>query len=81
VPIECAYDESVGGFKVSISNHVFANKRAFDFILQELGERQSKQWISPIKERITYVAAEDSIQKILAPLAQQYKKRLPVRAI
>lgn len=74
VPIECAYDESVGGFKVSISNHVFANKRAFDFILQELGERQSKQWISPIKERITYVAAEDSIKKILAPLAQQIQK-------
>ena len=74
VPIECAYDQSAGGFKVSISNHVFANKRAFDFILQELGERQSKQWISPIKERITYVAAEDSIQKILAPLGVQIQK-------
>lgn len=74
IPIDCAYDKSAAGFRLSISNHVFANKRAFDFILQELGERQSRQWISPIKERITYVASEDSIHKILTPLAQQIQK-------
>lgn len=69
IPIECTYDQGAAGFRISISNHVFANKRAFDFILQELGERQSRQWISPIKERITYVGAENSIQEVLAPLA------------
>jgi hypothetical protein len=68
IPLECGYDESAGGFKLSISSHVFANKRAFDFILQELGERQARQWMSPIKERITYVSAEDTIESVIAPL-------------
>ena len=74
VPIDCMYDDSAKGFKVSLSNHIFANKRAFDFILQELGERQSKQWMSPIKERITYVGAEDSIIQNINPLVTKIQE-------
>lgn len=68
IPIECEFDDDLKGFKVSLSSHVFANKRALDFVLQELGERQARQWMSPIKERITYVGAEQSIKDVLDPL-------------
>ena len=74
IPIECVYDEKLKGFKVSLSSHVFANKRAFDFILQELSERQSRQWLAPIKERITYVSAEDSIVETIAPMVTKIQE-------
>lgn len=68
IPIECEFDNDLKGFNVNLSTHVFANKRALDFVLQELGERQARQWMSPIKERITYVGAEQSIKDVLDPL-------------
>lgn len=68
IPLECEFNEEQKGFEVSLSTHVFANKRALDFVLQELGERQARQWMSPIKERITYVGTDQSIKDVLDPL-------------
>ena len=74
IPLECEYSDTSKGFKLSLSSHVYANKRAFDFILQELGERQARQWLSPIKERITYVSAENSILSVLEPLVNKIQE-------
>ena len=68
VPLDCSYSEEHKGFKIKISSHVYANKRAFDYILQELGERQARQWMSPIKERITYVDSQQSILDAISPM-------------
>lgn len=68
IPVDCVYIEAERGFQIKISSHVFANKRAFDFILQELGERQARQWMSPIKERITYVGSQQSILDAVSPM-------------
>lgn len=74
IPLDCSYSESDRGYQVKISNHVFANKRAFDFILQELGERQARQWMSPIKERITYVSSEQSILDAISPMVTKIQE-------
>jgi len=74
VPIECVYEESLKGFKVTISNKIFANKRAFDFILQEMNERQAKEWLSPIKERISYVGSDKSIVQAIEPMVTKIQE-------
>lgn len=65
IPIESEIDDNVKGYKLTLSNHIYANKRAIEFILQELGERQSRQWLSPIQDRITYVEPDKSIKSVL----------------
>lgn len=74
IPIETEHDEIKKGYKLTISNHIYANKRAIEFILQELGERQSRQWLSPIQDRITYVESDKSIKSVLDPSIDRIQK-------
>lgn len=66
VPIEV--ERSEGGYVLRLLSHVYANKRAIDYVLQELGERQQRQWLSPITDRITYLAPDQSITDAVQPL-------------
>ena len=68
VPIEATRLSDEGGFVFKILNHLYVNKRAIDFILQELAERQKRQWLSPIKERINYLTPEQSLADVAGPL-------------
>lgn len=74
IPIESESDEATRGYKLKLSSHIYANKRAIEFILQELGERQSRQWLSPIQERITYVESDKSIKSALEPSIDRIQK-------
>ncbi len=71
LPIETLRDARTGTYTIQFKNQLYANKRAIDFILQELGERQQRQWLSPIAERITYLTASDGIDKVIEPLVIQ----------
>ena len=71
LPIETQRDEKSGTYLLRFTNQLYANKRAVDFILQELGERQQRQWLSPIPERITYLGTESSVLSVIEPLAVQ----------
>lgn len=66
VPIDL--ERSEGGYVLKLLNHVYANKRAIDYVLQELGERQQRQWLSPITDRIIYLAPDQSITDAVQPL-------------
>ena len=68
LPIDVQRLVDGAGFSFQIQNHLYANKRAIDFVLQELGERQKRQWLSPISERISYLTPEQSIAQVAAPL-------------
>ncbi len=68
LPIESLRDERSGTYRLQFKNQLYANKRAIDFILQELGERQQRQWLSPIPERITYLSGNRSISDAIEPL-------------
>src|SRR5262249_496549 len=52
VPLEVTRLGEGAGFSTALINHLYANKRAIDFVLQELSERQKREWLSPIQERI-----------------------------
>jgi very-short-patch-repair endonuclease len=71
VPIDVQRVPDGGGFVFSLVNHLYANTRAIDFVLQELGQRQKREWLSPIKERITYLSGEQSLAEVARPLFRQ----------
>lgn len=71
VPIEVQRIADGGGFVFNLVNHLYANKRAIDFVLQELGQRAKREWLSPIKERIAYLAPEQSLADVARPLFRQ----------
>ncbi len=71
VPIDVRRVPDGGGFVFSLVNHLYANTRAINFVLQELGQRQKREWLSPIKERITYLSPEQSLADVARPLFRQ----------
>jgi len=74
VPIEVTRGD--GGYTLTLLNHLYANKRAIDYVLQELGERQLRQWLSPITDRITYLAEGESLADAVQPLFRKIANAL-----
>jgi hypothetical protein len=52
------------GFTVKVVNHLFCNRRAIDFVLQELAAGLQRAWVSPIQERITYLDENQSVYEV-----------------
>lgn len=67
LPLDVSRDEVTHSYTLKFSNQIYANKRAIDFILQELGQKAARQWLSPIQNRITYLPATSSVASTLAP--------------
>ncbi len=67
LPVVVSRDAKSGNYVLDLKNQLYANKRAADFILQELSQRQQRQWLSPISERITYLTAEQGIVSAVEP--------------
>jgi AAA domain len=67
VPIE-VQRLTEGGYVFKLLNHLYANKRAIDFVLQELGERAKRQWLNPISDRIMYLTPEQNLADVAQPL-------------
>ncbi len=68
VPLDVERSSRDGAYTLKIVNHLYANKRAIDYVLQELAGRHSRAWVSTITERITYLQPEQSIFEVAAPL-------------
>jgi hypothetical protein len=74
LPLETRRDDQHGTYTIKFTNQLYANKRATDFILQELGSRSQKQWLSPIPERITYLTSTESVLGVLEPMFKKIAK-------
>lgn len=74
LPLETRRDDQQGTYTVKFGNQLYANKRATDFILQEISASQQKQWLSPIPERITYLNSTDSILDVIRPMFARINK-------
>jgi very-short-patch-repair endonuclease len=68
VPLDVERSQRDGAYVLTFVNHLYANKRAIDFVLQELAGRHSRAWVSTITERITYLTPQQSIFEVAAPL-------------
>ncbi len=67
-PIRVERDSKTTAYTIQIVNHLYTNRRAIDFALQELAEQNGRIWKNPIRDRITYFAQEQSIYEIAASL-------------
>lgn len=61
LPIEVQRETSGAGYQLKLVNHLYANRKAIDFVLQELAAGLNRAWVSPIPERITYLKPEQSV--------------------
>jgi hypothetical protein len=74
LPLETRRDDQHGTYSIKFTNQLYANKRATDFILQELGSRSQKQWLSPIPERITYLTSIEPVLGVVEPMFKKIAK-------
>lgn len=65
-----------GGYNFTLLNHLYANKRAIDYVLQELGERAKRQWLNPVSDRIIYLSPEDNLVDVAKPLFRKIANAL-----
>lgn len=65
-----------GGYHLTLLNHLYANKRAIDYVLQELGERAKRQWLNPISDRIIYLTPDDNLADVAKPLFRKIANAL-----
>ena len=68
IPITVHKDDNGRGYLCKFTPHIYANKRALDFALQELGKRQAREWLNPVKDRINYLKPEENYAEVAEPL-------------
>jgi len=68
LPIEIDRKEDTAAYEIKIINQLYANRKAMDFALQEISAGIKREWVSPIKERITYITPAQSIYEIARSL-------------
>ena len=71
IPVDVQRLPESGGYIFNLVSHLYANKRAIDFVLQELSERQKRAWLSPINDRISYLNPGESFADVARPLFSQ----------
>jgi hypothetical protein len=64
VPLEVERQPDGTAYRVTLVNQVFSNRAAIDFVLQELAQGHRREWASPIQERISYLAPEQSLLEV-----------------
>ena len=68
LPLSVERNADSPNYHVRALNHLYANRRAIDFALQELAEPDGRVWVNPIRDRITYLTPDQSIQEVARPL-------------
>lgn len=71
LPVEAARVKDGTGYLLTITNRLFANRRAIDFVLQELSAGLQRAWTSPIQERINHLDPRQSIFEVAHQMFRQ----------
>lgn len=74
VPGNVQFDDSKSEYVIEFDPHLFVNKRAVDFILQERQGTVERILISPVDDRIVYLSETDSF---IAEMEKILKKLVP----
>lgn len=64
VPVQVDKLPDALGYQLTLINQLFANRAAIDFVLHELAQAKMREWVSPIQDRINYLAGEQSIYEV-----------------
>lgn len=68
VPIEAEKQPDGSGYSLKLVNNLYVNRKAIDFVLQELANERQREWVSPIQERINYMTPEQTIYEVARTL-------------
>lgn len=64
LPIQAEKLPDGAGYELTLINQLFANRAAIDFVLQELAAAKTREWASPITERINYLQPVQSVYEV-----------------
>lgn len=64
LPVEVERSADGSGYSLCVVNHLFANRKAIDFVVQEVSQSLNREWVVPITDRITYLTPEQSIFEV-----------------
>lgn len=76
LPVDVERAKDASGYTVSLTNRLFVNRRAIDFVLQELAVGMQREWVSPIRERINYLDPQQSLFELAHLLFRQIANAL-----
>lgn len=76
IPLEVEFDDKRATFQLTADPHLYVNKRALDWIAQEVSAQSGRTFISPVLDRILYLNEDDTFLE-----AAQRQTQAMVRAI
>src|SRR5690606_37176656 len=76
LPLDVERAKDASGYTVTLTNRLFVNRRAIDFVLQELATGMQREWVSPIRERINYLDSQQSLFELAHLLFRQITNAL-----
>jgi len=76
IPLEVEFDNKLAVFHLRADPHLYVNKRALDWIAQEVSAQSGRTFISPVLDRILYLDETDTFLE-----AAQRQTQAMVRAI
>lgn len=76
VPLSFVWDKETSEFRLGLDPHLFVNKRALDYVLQELGRAQDRRALSPVEERIHYLREDATLLDEVACILDKVQARL-----
>lgn len=72
LPVDVVRSSDGNGYTLTlVASPLFANRRAIDFVLQELAQGLQREWVSAIRERINYLSPEQSVFEVARGLFRQ----------
>ncbi|HEX7633853.1 MAG TPA: AAA domain-containing protein [Noviherbaspirillum sp.] len=80
VPLEILFDDQTTSFVLKADPHLYINKRALDWIVQELVQSTGRTFISPVEDRILYLSGTESFADAAAKQLKSMVKSLEVAA-
>ncbi|MFV2058996.1 MAG: AAA domain-containing protein, partial [Thiohalomonadales bacterium] len=77
LPLEVRLEESI--FTLSAKPHLYINKRAIDYVIQEIARANKTTATSVIKDRIIYLNKDDVFCKVMQSLLDEWDSALMLR--
>lgn len=74
IPLDIRFDENATAFVITADPHLYVNKRALDWIVQEISSQSGRTFVSPAPDRILYLSEAESFA---AAAVKQLKNMIP----
>jgi len=80
IPLEIRFDEHATAFVLTADPHLYVNKRALDWIVQEISSQTGRTFVSPVLDRILYLSETDSFANAAIKLLKSMIPALDIAA-